>query len=122
MRPCLVALGLFTVLAASAQGLSTQRYLDLCRDRTSSAWNEIGHWLCPTYLRGLIEGATLQALQAIGSVEAARAVRTICEPAESTADAAITIVVVYAGQRPATHQQPIEATAYRALAEAWPCR
>ena len=63
------------VLPARAQGLSTERLVEFCRDATSAVWRDIGQWLCPAYIRGLIDGARLQAIHIHGGLLCHRAER-----------------------------------------------
>ena len=68
------------VAPASAQGLSTERLVELCRDPASAAWRDIGQWMCPSYIRGIIDGARLQAMHTAGNVEEHRRLMQFCVP------------------------------------------
>jgi Rap1a immunity proteins len=105
-----------------AQGLSTERLDELCRDPASEAWREIGQWLCPAYIRGLIDGARLQALHVAGSVEGHRQLMQFCVPEHSTAQEAIDAVLRFIKAHPESQGQPAAGTVSIALAAAWPCR
>ena len=74
-RTTFAALALAAILTAppaEAQGLSTDRLVQLCSDPASDLWRDIGQWLCPSYIRGLIDGARLQAIHSAGDRIVAR--------------------------------------------------
>jgi hypothetical protein len=109
------------VLPARAQGLSTERLVEFCRDPTSAVWRDIGQWLCPAYIRGLIDGARLQAIHTAGGVEGHRRLMQFCVPESASAEAAIKAVLTYVRHMPESRREPAAATVYVALAAAWPC-
>jgi hypothetical protein len=106
---------------ARAQGLSTERLVELCRDPASALWRDVGQWLCPAYIRGLIDGARLQAIHAAGGIEGHRGLMQFCVPESASAEAAIDAVLAYVRAVPESRRQPAAATVYVALAAAWPC-
>jgi hypothetical protein len=120
-------IGLAVVLAgglslpASAQGLSTERLVEFCRDPSSAIWREVGQLVCPSYIRGLIDGARLQAIQTAGSIEDHRAQLRFCMPESASAADAIAVVLRYVEGPPESRREPAAATVYVALAAAWPC-
>src|SRR3954469_23696698 len=75
----------WAAMPACAQGLSTERLDELCRDPASELWREVGQWLCPAYIRGLIGGARLQALYVAGKIDGHRDLMQFCVPEHSTA-------------------------------------
>jgi Ssp1 endopeptidase immunity protein Rap1a len=110
------------VLPARAQGLSTERLVEFCRDPASAVWRDIGQWLCPAYIRGLIDGARLQAIHTAGGVEGHRRIMQFCVPENADARAAIDAVLTHVRHMPESRREPAAATVYVALAAAWPCR
>ena len=111
-----------TAAPVHAQGLSTERLDELCRDPASEAWREIGQWLCPAYIRGLIDSARLQALHVAGSVEGHRRLMQFCEPEHSSPRETIDAVLHYIAEHPESRSMPAARTVYIALAAAWPCQ
>lgn len=109
-------------IPARAQGLSTERLVELCRDPASDLWRDIGQWLCPAYIRGLIDGARLQAIHIAGSTEGHRKLMQFCVPESASAQDAIEAVLRYAEANPQSRREPAAATVYVALAAAWPCK
>ena len=114
-----VVFGLST-LPAGAQGLSTERLVELCRDPASALWREVGQWVCPSYIRGLIDGARLQAIHTAG-VENHRKVMQVCVPESASAADALGAVLRHVEATPESRGAPAAATVYVAPAEAWPC-
>ena len=111
------------VSPTSAQDLTGERLYRICRDRSSAEWTEAGHYVCPGYVRGIIDGARRQALRdAGGSIPDYFKTLAICDPPTATADEAIGIVVCYFEARPEMLPKPAAASTFQALAEAWPCR
>jgi Rap1a immunity proteins len=110
------------VLPARPQGLSTERLVEFCRDPGSAVWRDIGQWLCPAYIRGLIDGARLQAIHTAGGVEGHRRLMQFCVPETADARAAIDAVLTYVRTTPESRWEPAAATVYVALAAAWPCK
>ena len=108
-------------MPANAQGFSTERLDELCRDPNSDAWREVGQWLCPAYIRGLIDGARLQALYLAGKVEGHRSLMQFCVPEGATAQEAIDAVLRFIAAHPGSRTEPAAATVYVALAATWPC-
>ena len=108
-------------LPVSAQGLSTARLDELCRRRTSVAWREAGQWLCPAYLRGMIDGARLQAVHTAGMAGDPRRLMQFCVTEAVTVDEALGAVIGYIDAHPESRQAPAAATVYVALAARWPC-
>ncbi|GLS42701.1 Rap1a/Tai family immunity protein [Methylobacterium brachythecii] len=104
-----------------AEGLTAGRLYDICHDRTSADWDRIGQWLCPSYLRGIVDGARLQAFHVTGSMETYKRVMQFCEPAGSTYDAAIGVVVKFIEARPETRPLSAAGVAYEAFSAEWPC-
>lgn len=124
MRAVCLALP-FTAVAppAVAQHLTGERLYQICRDRTSAEWKEAGHWVCPSYIRGIIDGARLQALRDVGgSIPEHTRRLMICDPATATGDEAIAIVVRFLDARPETRRLPAAVVVFQALGEAWPCK
>ena len=107
--------------SAGAQGLSTARFEELCRHRISAAWREVGQWLCPAYLRGLIDGARLQAAHTAGPGDDPRRLMQFCMSEAVTIDDALGAVIGYIDANPDSRQQPAAATVYVAFATRWPC-
>ncbi|WP_375466172.1 Rap1a/Tai family immunity protein [uncultured Methylobacterium sp.] len=121
------ALGLIPLLAAplpgSAQVLTGERLYQICRERTSAEWREAGHWICPSYIRGIIDGARLQALRSAGgSIPDHVKTLMICDPPTATGDEAITFVVRYLEALPEARSLPAAVVVFRGLGEAWPCK
>ena len=110
------------VLPARAQGLSTERLVEFCRDPTSALWRDIGQWLCPAYIRELIDGACLQAIHTAGGVDGHRRLMEFCVPENASAEPAIAAVLAYVRTAPESRREPAAATVYVALAMAWPCQ
>src|SRR4051812_33918593 len=110
-----------TAPPARAQGLSTESLHELCRDPKSEAWREVGQWLCPAYIRGLIDGARLQALYVAGKIEGHGSLMQFCVPESATAQEAINAVLRFIAAHPESRREPAAATVYIALAAAWPC-
>lgn len=106
---------------ARAQGLLTESLHELCRDPKSALWREVGQWLCPAYIRGLIDGARLQALYVAGKIDGHRDLMQFCVPEHSTAQEAIGAVLAYIAAHPESRSDPAAKTVYVALAAAWPC-
>ena len=106
---------------AQAQGLSTERLVQLCRDPASDLWRDIGQWLCPAYIRGLIDGARLQAIS-IAGVEGHRRIMQFCVPESASGQDALDAVLAYVRIAPESRREPAAATVYVALAAAWPCK
>jgi hypothetical protein len=88
---------------ARAQGLSTERLVEWCRDPASTVWREVGQWVCPSYIRGLIDGARLQAIHVTG-VEGHRRVMRFCVPESASAQDAIDAVVRYVESAPGSRR------------------
>ena len=109
------------VLPAAAQGLTAERLHQLCHDRASSDWERIGQWLRPAYIRGIVDGARLQAFHVTGLMATNQRVMQFCEPPRTTADAAIDVVVRYIETRPESRPLAVAAVVYEALSAEWPC-
>lgn len=103
------------------QGLTADRLYRLCHDRSSPDWNGPGQWVCPAYIRGLIDGARLQAFHVTGSAETYRRVMPFCEPPGTSMDAAIDVVMHFIETRPESRPLSAAATIYEAFSAAWPC-
>lgn len=113
------------VLAAApprAETLTADLFARLCADRGTQLWADTGQLVCPTYLRGLIEGARMAEIRAAMTTGEARGVRAFCEPPGAGAGEAIEIVVRAIAAHPESKPEPVAGIAYAALREAWPCR
>ena len=77
-------------LPAGAQGLSTKRLMEFCGD-PASAFGEVGQWVCPSYIRGLIDGARLQAIHTAGAESHRR--MQVCVPESASAADALAAVL-----------------------------
>lgn len=117
----LILAGSLAALPSRAQGLTTETLDELCRDPASELWRDVGQWLCPAYIRGLIDGARLQAMYVAGKIEGHRDLMQFCVPENSTAQEAIGAVLAYIGANPESRSDPAAKTVYVALAAAWPC-
>lgn len=105
-----------------AQGLPTSSFVELCSDPTSDKWRSVGQWLCTSFVRGVIDGARLQALHIAGSVEGHTKLMQFCVPETVTADEAIGAVLQHLERAPELRGAPAAATIFSALAARWPCR
>lgn len=116
-------ISLGAMATAGAQGLTGERLYQICRDRTSAEWQEAGHYLCPGYIRGIIDGARLQALRdAKGSIPDHFKTLMICDPPTATGDEAIDIVVRFLEAQPEMRPLPAAVVVFQALGAAWPCK
>jgi hypothetical protein len=78
-------------LPAGAQGLSTKRLWSSAAIRRSP-YGEVGQWVCPSYIRGLIDGARLQAIHTAGA-ESHRRIMQVCVPESASAADALAAVL-----------------------------
>lgn len=115
-------LALLTLAPARAETLTADLFGRLCADRTSKLWAETGQYVCPAYLRGLIEGARMSEIRAAAAQGDARGVRAFCEPSGAGAGEAIDVVVRAIAAHAESRTEPVAGIAYAALREAWPCR
>lgn len=115
-------LALFSCPAsAQEQGLTADRLYQFCHDRRSQDWERIGQWLCPAYIRGIVDGARLQAFHVTGSMETYKSVMQFCEPPGTTYDTAIMVVTRFVELKPESRPDSAAVTVYEALSAAWPC-
>ena len=106
---------------STTPGLSTARFEELCRHRVSAAWREVGQWLCPAFVRGLIDGARLQAAHTAGVGGDPRRLMQFCITDAVTVDDALGAVIGHIDTHPESRREPAAATVYIALAATWPC-
>ena len=107
--------------AAQAQGLSTERIHQLYHDRSAPEWQQ-GRLVCPSFIRGIIDGARLQAIRdAGGSIPDHTRLLKICDPPTATGEEALNIVLRFVEERPASRLLPGAVTVFQALGRAWPC-
>jgi hypothetical protein len=108
---------------AHAQHLTGERFYEICHDQASAEWQVAGQWVCPSFIRGLIDGARLQGVRdAAGAPEGQAHKPMICDPQTAAAQDAIMLVLRYLETRPESRPLPAAIVVSQALGEAWPCR
>lgn len=110
MLPRLTPVLLVALLAAAparAETLTADLFVRLCSDRTSKLWADTGELVCPSYLRGLIEGARMSEIRTALAAGDGRGVRAFCEPPGAGAGDAIEIVVRAITAHPESRGEPV---------------
>ncbi|MCJ2140269.1 Rap1a/Tai family immunity protein [Methylobacterium sp. E-066] len=107
---------------AHAQHLTGERFYEICHDQASTEWQVAGQRVCPSFIRGLIDGARLQVMRDAAGAPAGQAHRPmICDPQTASAQDAITLVLQYLEASPETRPLPAAVVVTQALGKAWPC-
>lgn len=108
---------------ARAQHLTGERFYEICHDQASTEWQVAGQWVCPSFIRGIIDGARLQAMRDAAGAPAGQAYRPmICDPQAASAQEAIAKVLRFIEARTEMRSLPAAVVVSQALGEAWPCK
>ena len=108
---------------ARAQHLTGERFYKICHDPASAVWQVAGQWVCPSFIRGIIDGARLQVMRDAAGAPAGQAHKPmICDPQTASAQDAITLVLKYLEARPETRPLSAAVVVSQALGDAWPCK